>query len=212
MMMDIDPALQGAMETFFEESRDLLLEMEQILLGVETHGLEAEQLNALFRAAHTIKGSAGLFGLDPLVRFTHRLENLLDRIRGGQQVFAAEQMVPLLLACADHLGAYLAMLQGSDAFQPDFLAEDVRLLEALEAVQQRRRNEVACQHRQVIARRHPWRNRQIPLPQQISRVRPNLPAGIFLCALAWTPFVTAWTRCLFCSTYDRWERFWAWSP
>ncbi|MDD3761244.1 MAG: chemotaxis protein CheA [Acidithiobacillus sp.] len=137
MMMDIDPALQGAMETFFEESRDLLLEMEQILLGVETHGLEAEQLNALFRAAHTIKGSAGLFGLDPLVRFTHRLENLLDRIRGGQQVFAAEQMVPLLLACADHLGAYLAMLQGSDAFQPDFLAEDVRLLEALEAVQQR---------------------------------------------------------------------------
>ncbi|WP_308389102.1 chemotaxis protein CheA [Acidithiobacillus sp. AMEEHan] len=136
-MMDIDPALQGAMETFFEESRDLLQEMEQILLGVETHGLEAEQLNALFRAAHTIKGSAGLFGLDPLVRFTHRLENLLDRIRAGQQAFDAEQMVPLLLACADHLGAYLVMLQGADAFQPDFLAEDVRLLEALEAVQRR---------------------------------------------------------------------------
>lgn len=134
-MIDIDPALQGALETFFIESRELLQDMEQILLQVEQDGLEAEPLNALFRAAHTIKGSAGLFGLDPLVRFTHRLENLLDRVRAGELTFQRAEMVPLLLDCADHLGAYLDMLQGNDNFQADFLAEDIRLLEALEAIQ-----------------------------------------------------------------------------
>ncbi|MEY2342319.1 chemotaxis protein CheA [Acidithiobacillus sp. IBUN Pt1247-S3] len=134
-MIDIDPALQGALETFFVESQELLQEMEKILLSVEQEGLDPERLNALFRAAHTIKGSAGLFGLDPLVRFTHRLENLLDGVRAGKQAFVAQEMVPLLLACADHLAAYLDMLQGNDIFQSEFLAEDVRLLEALEAVQ-----------------------------------------------------------------------------
>ena len=135
-MAGLNLDLTQALNAFMEEARELLAQMEDILLRAEDQQCSDEDLNALFRCAHTIKGSAGLFGLDPLVRFTHRLENLLDRIRAGQQAFAAEQMVPLLLACADHLGAYLAMLQGAEPFQPDFLAEDVRLLEALEAVQQ----------------------------------------------------------------------------
>lgn len=137
-MIDIDPALYGALETFFIESRELLLEMENILLGVEIQGLDENRLNALFRAAHTIKGSAGLFGFDPLVRFTHRLENLLDRVRAGTQLFDAIVMVPLLLSCADHLGGYLDRLQDASAFSSDFLTEDVRLLEALEAAQRQK--------------------------------------------------------------------------
>ena len=75
--MNLD--LEQALQTFFEESNDLLGDMERILLDLEMEDTTPEQLNALFRAMHTIKGSAGLFALDDVVRFTHQVENALDR-------------------------------------------------------------------------------------------------------------------------------------
>ena len=74
--MNLDQALQ----TFFAESRDLLEEMETALLALNQQtdpGEIAETVNAIFRAAHTIKGSAGLFGLDGVVAFTHGVESVL---------------------------------------------------------------------------------------------------------------------------------------
>ncbi|XLM21439.1 Hpt domain-containing protein, partial [Chromobacterium piscinae] len=61
-----------------------------------------EQLNALFRTMHTIKGSAGLFGLDDIVCFTHQAENLLDQLRDGQ-LKLDDELVGLLLRCHDHV-------------------------------------------------------------------------------------------------------------
>ncbi|MDD2761986.1 MAG: Hpt domain-containing protein [Methylomonas sp.] len=75
--MNIDDALQ----TFIVESRDLLQEMEDILLQCKHSQLDQELVNALFRATHTIKGSAGLFGLDHIVKFTHAAESALDKVR-----------------------------------------------------------------------------------------------------------------------------------
>ncbi|MBE7421481.1 MAG: Hpt domain-containing protein [Zoogloeaceae bacterium] len=96
--------IAAAQATFFEESQELLGQMEDILLAGEAGALDAEAVNALFRAAHTIKGSAGLFGFEAVVGFTHVVESVLDRLRGG--AFAADgELTSLLLASGDHTGA-----------------------------------------------------------------------------------------------------------
>ena len=99
--------LQAARTTFFEESQELLQQMEEILLAFETGAQDAEAVNGLFRAAHTIKGSAGLFGFDEVVRFTHVVESVLDRLRGGA-IAAGGELVSLLLAAGDHIGTLVA--------------------------------------------------------------------------------------------------------
>ncbi|MBN7795812.1 chemotaxis protein CheA [Parahaliea mediterranea] len=71
-------------DTFFEEAQELLDEMEQHLLALDVDAPDPEQLNAIFRAAHSIKGGAGTFGLEVLQRTTHLLENLLDYTRHGE--------------------------------------------------------------------------------------------------------------------------------
>ena len=76
--------MEQALPTFLAESRELLEEMEAALLNVTESPEPSELINAIFRAAHTIKGSAGLFGLDGVVSFTHVLESLLDRVREGE--------------------------------------------------------------------------------------------------------------------------------
>ena len=98
--MDLDDAL----ETFILESRELLEDMETALLAVEGADDKSEMINAIFRAAHTIKGSAGLFSLDHVVAFTHVVESVLDKVRAGKIVLA-DKLVVLLLACGDHIGA-----------------------------------------------------------------------------------------------------------
>jgi two-component system chemotaxis sensor kinase CheA len=100
--MNLDDALQ----TFIAESRELLEDMENALLslGRHGHGDKLEAVNAIFRAAHTIKGSAGLFSLDHIVAFTHVLESVLDEVRAGV-VETDSQLVSLLLSCCDHIGS-----------------------------------------------------------------------------------------------------------
>ncbi len=102
--MNLD--LSEALQTFFEESRGLLEEMEASLLRLESEPDDADAINAVFRAAHTIKGSSGLFGLDTIVAFTHKAENLLDRVRNGE-VPLKEELIGLLLACRDHIARLL---------------------------------------------------------------------------------------------------------
>ena len=78
--MDVDAYLQ----TFIVEAEELLAQMETLLLSLEQGQQDNDTLNALFRAAHTIKGSAGMFGLLPIVDFTHTIENVLDQARDGR--------------------------------------------------------------------------------------------------------------------------------
>ncbi|HEY6794012.1 MAG TPA: chemotaxis protein CheA [Kineosporiaceae bacterium] len=103
--MSIEQEMQAALENFVVEGRDLVQELETGLLGLEEGG-DQETVNALFRAAHTIKGSSGLFGLDHLVRFTHVLESVLDRLR-NEELTVTSALVGALLPCVDHLGALL---------------------------------------------------------------------------------------------------------
>ena len=71
-------------EAFFAEAGELLVQAEQLLLGLDVDAPATEQLNAIFRAAHSIKGGAATFGFNALAETTHLLESLLDRARHGQ--------------------------------------------------------------------------------------------------------------------------------
>jgi len=102
-------AIDQVTATFIAESRELLEQMETALLAVARDGQDA--VNAIFRAAHTIKGSAGMFGLDPVVAFTHVAESVLDKVRDGD-VDVTDELVALLLACRDHIGALVDAVEG----------------------------------------------------------------------------------------------------
>lgn len=128
--MNLDDALQ----TFLAESRELLEEMERHLLELESTSEDPEQLNALFRCVHTIKGSAGLFGLDHVVAFTHVVENVLDRLRDGA-LELDQNLAALLLKCRDHIAALIDL---PDPELPAELAAAGRQrLEALAAYQEK---------------------------------------------------------------------------
>jgi two-component system chemotaxis sensor kinase CheA len=125
--MNLDEALQ----TFITESRELLEEMENALLNVDIAGDQSEAINAIFRAAHTIKGSAGLFSLDHIVAFTHVVESLLDKVRDGSVVLN-DEMIVLLLSCCDYLsGMTDALAAGRLEADPDTAPEGEMLLQQL---------------------------------------------------------------------------------
>ena len=94
--------LDEALHTFVIEARELLQNMEESLLDIERGMADDDAINAIFRAAHTIKGSAGLFGLDFVVEFTHIAENVLDRVRAGELKMDGA-MATLMLQVCDHL-------------------------------------------------------------------------------------------------------------
>jgi len=91
---------------FLDEAGDMLQQFEQALLVMETAPDDAENLNAAFRAAHTIKGTAGLFGCDAVVVFTHEVETLLEGLRSGQLV-VTEAISAALLEGLDQMAALL---------------------------------------------------------------------------------------------------------
>ena len=92
----------AARDALVQEARELLVAMEAALLQIESDGPSRDAINAIFRAAHTIKGSAGLFAFDSIVSFTHLLENVLDKVRNGI-VKLDDAMMSLLLNCGDYM-------------------------------------------------------------------------------------------------------------
>jgi two-component system chemotaxis sensor kinase CheA len=110
--MNLDDALQ----TFIVEARELLEQMEEALLRIEQTPDDADTLNAIFRAAHTIKGSAGLFGFDHLVAFTHVAESVLDMVR-SDKLHISSDLVAILLGVCDHLGVLVSHI--AEGTEPD---------------------------------------------------------------------------------------------
>ena len=85
-------------QVFFDETEELLAEMEKLLLAIDLDMPDDEDLNAIFRAAHSIKGGAGTFGITDLTEVTHVLETLLDLIRKGEMALTAEHVDAFLEA------------------------------------------------------------------------------------------------------------------
>jgi two-component system chemotaxis sensor kinase CheA len=124
--------LDAALVTFFEEARDMLAQIEQCVLELEEKPNDVEELNALFRCAHTIKGSAGLFGLNAVVGFTHHVETLLDELRNGTMQLDLA-LSSLLFGCRDHIAVLLEQARTGDEPDPADREREQSLLGQLQA-------------------------------------------------------------------------------
>ncbi|WP_435930598.1 chemotaxis protein CheA [Dryocola sp. BD613] len=121
-------------QTFFDEADELLADMEQHLLDLVPEAPDSEQLNAIFRAAHSIKGGAGTFGFSVLQETTHLMENLLDEARRGEMQLNTD-IINLFLETKDIMQEQLDAYKSStepDAQSFDYICKALRQL-ALEA-------------------------------------------------------------------------------
>ncbi len=105
-------------QVFFEEAGENLQSMEQMLLELDVDAADDEELNAIFRCAHSVKGGAATFGFSDVAALTHQMEALLDKLR-RHELNPTTQMVDVLLAAGDALKALLARHQGTGDSVPD---------------------------------------------------------------------------------------------
>ena len=113
-------------QVFFDEAEELLAEMERLLLAVDVAAPDAEDLNAIFRTAHSVKGGASTFGITDMSEVTHVLESLLDRIRKGEMALTS-QHVDAFLAAKDTLKMQLDGHRNGAAVDQDTVA-NVRMM------------------------------------------------------------------------------------
>lgn len=103
-------------QTFFEEASEHLATMESLLLGMNIEAPDLDDLNAIFRSAHSIKGGSGMFGFSEMTEVTHILETLLDRLR-KKELRLTEMMVDVFLQAADILKGQIENRQNGVPFE-----------------------------------------------------------------------------------------------
>jgi two-component system chemotaxis sensor kinase CheA len=103
--------LEAIKVTFFQECEELLADLEGGLLAMQEGVGDIETVNAVFRAVHSIKGGAGAFGLEPLVRFAHVFETLLDAVRSNE-VPSTVDLAAVMLRASDVLADHVSAARG----------------------------------------------------------------------------------------------------
>ena len=116
---------------FFEEADEHLVSIEALLLEIDVVAPDDEAVNAVFRAAHSIKGGAGMFGFTDVTDLTHEAETLLDRVRKGQLPLTVE-IVDAMLETGDAIKAQLAVRRGEEGAAPE-VSDLLKRLRALAA-------------------------------------------------------------------------------
>lgn len=125
--MDVNDELR---ETFFYECEDLLEVLESGLLELSSGGGDSETINAVFRAVHSIKGGAGAFALEELVRFAHRFETALDMVRSGALQPDAD-ILKVFLRAADMLSDLVAAKREDGTIEDEAMAPILAELDAI---------------------------------------------------------------------------------
>ncbi|QFY42444.1 chemotaxis protein CheA [Candidatus Methylospira mobilis] len=126
MSIDVNQFFQ----VFFDESEELLADMESLLLSINVASPDTEECNAIFRTAHSIKGGAATFGLKDMAEVTHVMESLLDKIRKGDMVLTAEH-VDAFLQAKDILRMQLDGHRHKQPVDQEAAADVLMLLRAL---------------------------------------------------------------------------------
>ena len=103
-------------QSFREEAREILVDLESALLELNENRADLELVGRVFRAMHTLKGSGAMFGFEKLAAFTHNLETAFDRVRNGQLQIDSE-LVDLTLSALDQIRAMVE--EGTGAPAPD---------------------------------------------------------------------------------------------
>ncbi|MEM6941813.1 MAG: chemotaxis protein CheA [Pseudomonadota bacterium] len=128
MSTDNDPMAE-IRASFFIECEELLEALQDGLQMMDEGADDSETINIVFRAVHSIKGGAGAFGLEALVRFAHRYETVLDEVRAGRLEVSAEAM-KVFFQAADHLSDLVRCCRDGDTLPEE---ETKRLLVDLDA-------------------------------------------------------------------------------
>lgn len=122
--------LEAIKVTFFQECEELMSDLEAGLLALQAGEGDDETINAVFRAVHSVKGGAGAFGLETLVRFAHTFETTLDKVRSGS-LKADEAVLKVLLRATDVLADLVQAAKNDGTVEPGRIAESAEDLEAL---------------------------------------------------------------------------------
>ena len=125
----MDP-LAAIRDTFFQECEEQLAELESGLLAMEAGDRDSETINAVFRAVHSVKGGAGAFGLEALVRFSHVFETTLDDLRSGK-LEVEDAIIKTMLRAADLLADHVRAARdggGVDEGRSQAVAEELTAL------------------------------------------------------------------------------------
>ncbi len=124
-------AFEAIKATFFQECDELLADLEAKLMLLEQGQTDLETINAVFRAVHSVKGGAGAFGLEALVRFAHVFETLMDELRAGRKPCDAITIKTLLRASdvlADHIQAAQGLIPPVDEARSAALVAEMQVL------------------------------------------------------------------------------------
>jgi two-component system chemotaxis sensor kinase CheA len=124
-------AFEAIKATFFQECDELLADLEAKLMLLEQGQTDLETINAVFRAVHSVKGGAGAFGLEALVRFAHVFETLMDELRAGRKPCDLITIKTLLRASdvlADHIQAAQGLIPPVDEGRSAALVSELELL------------------------------------------------------------------------------------
>ncbi|MDX1949194.1 MAG: Hpt domain-containing protein, partial [Rickettsiales bacterium] len=122
--------LEQFKETFITEASELSEDMESKLMNLDTENPDKEDINAIFRCAHSIKGGAGSFGFDRLVKFTHILEFLLDSVR-NDEINLSEDIIDALLKSVDVLKIFISAAQNNEEAPEGYEDELLSRLKAM---------------------------------------------------------------------------------
>jgi two-component system chemotaxis sensor kinase CheA len=117
-MTDAPDPMAEIRASFFIECEELLEAMQDGLQEIESGESDAETINVVFRAVHSIKGGAGAFGLENLVRFAHRYETVMDAVRSGT-LNVDDNILKLFFRCSDHLSDLVRCSRDEDVFPED---------------------------------------------------------------------------------------------
>ena len=116
--------------TYFDECSELLNDLEEQFAAIENGERDADRLNAVFRAIHSIKGGAGAFGFSGLVGFAHAFETLLDYVRNGK-VELSDEVIALCLRSRDIVADFIEAARAGESLASDYGAEEKARFDAL---------------------------------------------------------------------------------
>ncbi len=126
---DFDDDMSEYLQTFLDETEEQLDDLVETMLSLENISTNPEDLNEAFRLIHSIKGSAGMMGLDPITVLTHHLENRFERFRSGTERLD-EPTMNLVLRCIDFLRHCNARLRDGESLRsPTELLDELNRLE-----------------------------------------------------------------------------------
>ncbi|MFK7876356.1 MAG: chemotaxis protein CheA [Paracoccaceae bacterium] len=129
MSDDMDPMAE-IRASFFIECEELLEALQDGLQSLDDGEVDSETINVVFRAVHSIKGGAGAFGLEPLVRFAHRYETALDEVR-SERMEVTDDAMKLFFQAADHVSDLVRVCRDDEPIPSDRSVELLKELDAL---------------------------------------------------------------------------------